>query len=163
MKLSEAFIQQIVADLVVLALGGYNRLLCAVGEAFPAKCARGLRTLHTPGAGGFGLGAVWAMSGHTVLVFVVHFCWACMFGPLPAALIMPSKRGLLYSVRRSRLLLAVLVVLMNGGSWSSPFGQRANSIFAGFELQLRASDSLRHPATCHPTVTPFDTACRQRL
>jgi hypothetical protein len=169
---SEAFIHSRLwwPDLVVLALGAVILTVSFVrSEAKPfLPSVLVAYELFIPlAAGGFGLGGglgdIWP---YGLLVFVVHFCWACMFGllTLAALRIMPaSAESFVFSAAVAFVLLAVLVVLMNGGNWSSPFGlQAANSnpsLGSSFNLPPPSdSSSPTTPVdTATPAVTPFDT------
>lgn len=76
-------------------------------------------------AGGFGLGAglpqVWP---YGLLVFLVHFAWAGLFGlfTLVALRFMPtSLHGFAFSAAIAIVLVMLLVVLMSGGNWQPTF------------------------------------------
>lgn len=73
------------------------------------------------GAAGFGLGSglpeIWPQG---VLVFLVHFGWAGMFGLLTLValhLVPTNLKAFLFSAAVALLLLVILVVLMTGGTW----------------------------------------------
>lgn len=80
-------------------------------------------------AGGFGLGSgvgdVWP---HGLLVFLVYFAWAGMFGlfTLVAMRFMPTTlHGFLFSSALAFLWVVILVVLMSGGNWTPGSAQHA--------------------------------------
>jgi hypothetical protein len=81
------------------------------------------------GAGGFGLGTgVGDLWPHGLLVFIVHFAWACMFGlfTLVALRFMPtSAAAFLFSAAVAFVLLVILVVLMSGGNWIPTLASQA--------------------------------------
>ena len=170
---SEAFIHSRLwwPDLVVLALGAVILTVSFVrseAKPFLPSVVVAYELFIPLGAGGFGLGSglgeTWP---HGLLVFVVHFCWACMFGllTLAALRITPSSaESFVFSAAVAFVLLAVLVVLMNGGNWSSPFGLQAaiSNPSTGPSLNLPAppTDSSSPTAPVDsptPVVTPFDT------
>ncbi len=76
-------------------------------------------------AGGFGLGSglntVWP---HGLLVFLVYFAWAGMFGllTLMAMRFLPSNiKAFLMSAGLAVAFVATLVILMSGGNWTPSF------------------------------------------
>ncbi len=110
-------------ELAVLALGAIILTISFVrSEAKPylpsVMLAYGL--FLPLSAGGFGLGGgintVWP---HGLLVFLVYFAWAGMFGllTLVAMRFLPaSVSGFLLSAALAAVLVAILVVLMGGGN-----------------------------------------------
>ncbi len=118
-------------DLIVLALGAVILTISFVrSEARPflpsVMVAYGF--FLPLSAGGFGLGSglpdVWP---HGVLVFLVYFAWAGMFGlfTLMALRFMPGTfKGFFMSVVLAIILVATLVILMGGGDWTSSFAMQ---------------------------------------
>ncbi len=118
-------------------------------------------------AGGFGLGAglaeVWP---YGLLVFLVHFAWAGMFGllTLVALRFMPtSLQGFAFSAAIAFIFLILLVVLMSGGNWSPSLAlQSAGPTFSAplnaspNPTQL-ASSPLNSPTPLIETPAPVDT------
>ncbi len=170
---NEAFIHSRLwwPDLLVLALGAVILTVSFVrseAKPFLPSVLIAYELFLPLAAGGFGLGSgmseIWP---YGVLVFVVHFCWASMFGllTLVALRIMPTTaESFVFSAAVAFILLAVLVVLMSGGSWSPPFNARADAPNAGpgIELSTQAlptdgSSPSLPPDTQTPVVTPFDT------
>ncbi len=131
---NEAFIHSRLwwPDLLVLALGAVILTVSFVrseAKPFLPSVLIAYELFLPLAAGGFGLGSgmseIWP---YGLLVFVVHFCWASMFGllTLVALRIMPATtESFAFSVAVAFILLAVLVVLMSGGSWSLPFNVQA--------------------------------------
>jgi hypothetical protein len=125
-------------------------------------------------AGGFGLGSgIDSLWPHGLLVFVVYFAWAGMFGllTLVAMRFMPSNfQGFLLSAAVAIVLVATLVVLMSGGNWTpssaleppgatstpSPSASPAPTVNANLPPVLPAESltSLLAIATSTATVPP---------
>jgi uncharacterized membrane protein len=118
-------------------------------------------------AGGFGLGSglgeAWPFG---LLVFVVHFAWAGLFGllTLVALRFMPtSLRGFAFSALVALVFVVLLVLLMSGGNWSPTFALQS----AGFPSSVGgnpspgptqlAGSSLDSPTPLIEAPTPIDT------
>lgn len=106
-------------------------------------------------SGGFGLGSGLAdLWPHGLLVFVVHFAWASLFG-LAALLILriapPSAPALVFTAAFALLLMAVLVVLMSGGSWTAPFPAQLPSLAQAQTVQPIESAPPTDPAASAST------------
>lgn len=76
-------------------------------------------------AGGFGLGSgiggIWPQG---VLVFLVHFAWASLFGLITLFVLrfMPTNlEGFFFSGGLTLILVVILALLMSGGSWTPSF------------------------------------------
>ncbi len=119
-------------DLVVLALGAIILTLSFVrSEAKPflpsVMLAYGF--FLPLSAGGFGLGSgIGTLWPHGLLVFLVYFAWASLFGllTLVAMRFMPGNlQGFLLSTVVAVVLVATLVVLMSGGDWTPSFALAA--------------------------------------
>lgn len=117
-------------------------------------------------AGGFGLGSglgeVWPFG---LLVFLVHFAWAGLFGllTLVALRFMPTTlQGFAFSALVALVFVVLLVVLMSGGNWSPTFALQS----AGLPTQVGAapnpattplaSSGLDSPTPLIETSTPMD-------
>ncbi len=132
--LNEAFIHSRLwwPDLVVLAVGAVILTLSFIrSEEKPyLPSVMLVYELFLPlSAGGFGLGSglgnIWPQG---VLVFLVHFAWATLFGLLTLAVLRFTPRtfeGFVFSLGGGLILVAVLVTLMIGGSWASPFAPQS--------------------------------------
>lgn len=118
-------------DLLVLAIGAAILTVSFVrseSRPFLPNVMVSYEFLLPLAAGGFGLGAglpeVWP---YGLLVFLVHFAWAGLFGllTLVALRFMPSTlRGFAFSAAIAVLLVLLLVVLMSGGNWQPAFAFR---------------------------------------
>jgi hypothetical protein len=130
---SEAFMHSRLwwPDLIVLALGAVILTISFVrSEAKPflpsVMLAYGF--FLPLSAGGFGLGSglstVWP---HGLLVFLVYFAWAGMFGllTLMALRFLPGNfKGFLMSAGLAIILVATLLILMGGSDWASSFAMQ---------------------------------------
>src|ERR1700690_2788405 len=123
-------------DLVVLAIGAVILTVSFIrseDKPFLPSVMLAYEFFLPISAAGFGLGSgishIWP---NGLLVFFVHFAWATMFGiiTLIAMRFMPSNlQGLIFTGGVSLVLIVLLLLLMTGGTWSSPFGQGiANSV-----------------------------------
>jgi hypothetical protein len=115
-------------DLIVLAIGAVILTVSFVrseAKPFLPSVILAYEFFLPLAAGGFGLGSgLGELWPYGVLVFAVHFAWACMFGliTLAALRIMPSSaQAFVFSAAVAFILLAVLVVLMSTGNWTSAF------------------------------------------
>jgi uncharacterized membrane protein len=135
-------------DLVVLALGAIILTISFVrSEAKPflpsVMVAYGF--FLPLSAGGFGLGSgIGTLWPHGLLVFLVYFAWAGMFGllTLVAMRFMPSNlQGFLLSAAVAIVLVATLVLLMSGGNWTPSFA-----------LEAPNATSTPLPASPPPTI-----------
>ncbi len=112
-------------DLLVLAIGAAILTISFVrseAKPFLPNVMVSYEFFLPLAAGGFGLGAglpeVWP---YGLLVFLVHFAWAGMFGllTLVALRFMPtSLQGFAFSAAIAFIFLILLVSLMSGGNWS---------------------------------------------
>jgi Domain of unknown function (DUF389) len=116
-------------DLIVLALGAIILTVSFVrseAKPFLPSVLLAYEFFLPLGAGGFGLGSgIGELWPYGLLVFVVHFAWASMFGllTLAALRITPSTAAaFVFSAAIAFVLLAVLVILMSGGGWAAPSG-----------------------------------------
>ena len=110
-------------DLIVLAIGAIILTISFVrseDKPFLPSVMLAYEFFLPLSAGGFGLGVgigdIWP---HGLLVFLVHFAWACMFGliTLVAMRFLPTNlQGFIFSGGVSLVLIVILVVLMTGGS-----------------------------------------------
>jgi hypothetical protein len=141
-------------DLLILALGAVILTVSFVrseAKPFLPSVVLAYEFFLPVGAGGFGLGTgVGDLWPHGLLVFIVHFSWACMFGlfTLVALRFMPaSAAAFLFSAAVAFVLLAILVVLMSGGNWTPTFAPQA----APLPQALAASTNLPPPSSGPPT------------
>jgi len=112
-------------DLIILALGAVILTVSFVrseSKPFLPSVVLAYEFFLPLASGGFGLGSslpgLWP---HGLLVFIVHFAWASLFGLLAllALRIAPSNAAaFVFTAAIGLLLLAVLVVLMSGGNWT---------------------------------------------
>ena len=159
-------------DLIILALGAMILTVSFVrseSKPFLPSVVLAYEFFLPLASGGLGLGSglpgLWP---HGVLVFVVHFAWAGIFGLLAllALRITPvSASAFVFTFAVGLLQLAVLVVLMSGGNWTAPFPAQvlapaqASAAAAGTseDTSPGSSDaSALAPATplLAPTATP---------
>jgi hypothetical protein len=154
-------------DLLVLAIGAAILTVSFVrseSKPFLPNVMLAYEFFLPLAAGGFGLGAglheVWPFG---VLVFFVHFAWACMFGLLTLAALrfMPSNlQGLVFSGAVAFVLLILLVVLMSGGNWSptfalqSPGGTPTAAANANLPPDASAPGLQSSPTPLIETLTP---------
>lgn len=119
-------------DLIVLALGAIILTISFVrSEARPflpsVMVAYGF--FLPLSAGGFGLGSgVGTLWPQGLLVFLVYFAWAGMFGllTLVAMRFLPGNfLGFLMSAGVAIILVVTLVLLMSGGNWTPSFAMPA--------------------------------------
>lgn len=148
-------------DLLVLALGAVILTASFVrSEAKPFLPSVMLAyELFLPlGAGGFGLGTgVGDLWPHGLLVFIVHFAWACMFGlfTLVALRFMPtSAAAFLFSAAVAFVLLAILVVLMSAGNWTPTFASQGALSAQAPAATTGLPPPTPVPATAAPSATP---------
>jgi hypothetical protein len=148
-------------DLLILALGAVILTVSFVrseAKPFLPSVVLAYEFFLPLGAGGFGLGTgVGDLWPHGLLVFIVHFAWACMFGlfTLVALRFMPtSAAAFLFSAAVAFVLLAILVILMSGGNWTPALSSQG----ALPPQVLAASTSLPPPSPGPPaaalSVTP---------
>lgn len=122
-------------DLLVLAIGAAILVVSFVrseSRPFLSNVIVSYEFLLPLAAGGFGLGAglpeVWP---YGLLVFLVHFAWAGLFGllTLVALRFMPSTlQGFAFSAAVAVLLVLLLVILMSGGNWQPTFALRSQPL-----------------------------------
>jgi hypothetical protein len=119
-------------DLIILALGAVILTVSFVrseAKPFLPSVLLAYEFFLPLCAGGFGLGSgVGELWPHGLLVFVVHFAWASMFGlfTLVALRITPANApAFVFSAAVGFVMLAVLVVLMSGGNWTASFLPRS--------------------------------------
>ena len=159
-------------DLVVLAIGAVILTVSFIrseDKPFLPSVMLAYEFFLPISAAGFGLGSgishIWP---NGLLVFFVHFAWATMFGiiTLIAMRFMPSNlQGLIFTGGVSLVLIVLLLLLMTGGTWSSPFGQGiANSVPPPASLTnlppvATSTVSLQVQGTLQPSPAPIiDTA-----
>jgi hypothetical protein len=123
-------------DLIVLAIGAVILTISFVrseDKPFLPSVMLAYEFFLPLSAGGFGLGSgigdIWP---HGLLVFLVHFAWAGMFGliTLVALRFLPTNlQGFIFSGGVVLVLVVILVVLMTGGNLAPPAAQQgANQI-----------------------------------
>ena len=123
-------------DLIVLAIGAVILTISFVrseDKPFLPSVMLAYELFLPLSAGGFGLGVgignIWP---HGLLVFLVHFAWAAVFGliTLVALRFLPTNlQGIIFSVGVTVALVVILVVLMSGGGLTPPAAnQGANQI-----------------------------------
>ncbi|MGE5072902.1 MAG: DUF389 domain-containing protein, partial [Anaerolineae bacterium] len=115
-------------DLIVLAFGAVILTISFVrseSKPFLPSVMLAYGFFLPLSAGGFGLGSgignIWP---HGVLVFLVYFAWAGMFGllTLMAMRFLPGNfLGFVMSAGLAIILVATLVLLMSGGNWTPSF------------------------------------------
>jgi hypothetical protein len=115
-------------DLIILALGAVILTVSFVrseAKPFLPSVVLAYEFFLPLASGGFGLGSglegLWPQG---LLVFVVHFAWASIFGLstlLALRISPPNAAAYVFSAAVGLVLLAVLVVLMSGGNWTTPF------------------------------------------
>jgi hypothetical protein len=115
-------------DLIVLAVGAIILTISFIrseAKPFLPSVMMAYGFFLPLSAGGFGLGGginnVWP---HGLLVFLVYFAWAGMFGllTLMALRFLPgNSQGFMMSVGLAIILVATLVLLMSGGNWTPSF------------------------------------------
>jgi hypothetical protein len=149
-------------DLVVLALGAIILTVSFVrseAKPFLPSVMLAYEFFLPLGAGGFGLGSgVGQAWPHGLLVFLVHFAWACLFGlfTLAALRLMPtSAAAFMFSVSVGFALLVVLVVLMSGGVWNPAADSRANSPAQSAPLGTSPPPPSLPASTLGPSSTPI--------
>ena len=118
-------------DLIVLALGAIILTISFIrseNKPYLPSVMLAYELFLPLSAGGFGLGSgigdIWP---HGILVFLVHFAWASLFGLLTliALRFMPTNfQGFALSGGVTVIILAILLGLMTGGSWIPPSGPR---------------------------------------
>jgi hypothetical protein len=115
-------------DLVILALGAVILTISFVrseSKPFLPSVVLAYEFFLPLASGGFGLGSgLEGLWPHGLLVFIVHFAWASLFGLialLGLRLVPASASALVFTSAVGLFLLAVLVVLMSGGNWTAPF------------------------------------------
>ena len=115
-------------DLIILALGAVILTVSFVrseSKPFLPSVVLAYEFFLPLASGGFGLGSgipgLWPQG---LLVFVVHFAWASLFGLLALLALRVAPRSasaFVFTSAVGLLLLAVLVVLMSSGSSPAPF------------------------------------------
>lgn len=154
-------------DLIVLALGAAILTVSFVrseAKPFLPNVMLAYEFFLPLGAGGFGLGSgiseIWP---YGLLVFFVHFAWACMFGLLTLAALrfMPTNlQGFAFSAAVAFVLLVLLVVLMSSGNWTPTSALQAASTpsppeNAGLPVELSPTPLIELPTpTQASTPTP---------
>lgn len=115
-------------DLIILALGAVILTVSFVrseAKPFLPSVVLAYEFFLPLASGGFGLGSgLEGLWPHGVLVFLVHFAWASIFGLitlLALRIAPPNAAALMFSAAVGLVILAILVVLMSGGSWTAPF------------------------------------------
>jgi hypothetical protein len=115
-------------DLIILALGAVILTVSFVrseAKPFLPSVVLAYEFFLPLASGGFGLGSgLEGLWPHGLLVFVVHFAWASIFGLITLLALRispPNAAAFVFSAAVGLVLLAVLVVLMSGGNWTAPF------------------------------------------
>jgi hypothetical protein len=146
-------------DLIVLAIGAVILTISFVrseDKPFLPSVMLAYEFFLPLSAGGFGLGSglgtIWP---HGLLVFLVNFAWAAMFGliTLLALRFLPTNlQGLIFSSGVSVVLIAVLVTLMTSGSWASSGASAAQQ---GANANLPPTATSQVALVPEPTSTPL--------
>jgi uncharacterized protein DUF389 len=136
-------------DLIVLALGAVILTMSFVRsetKPFLPSVMLAYGFFLPLSAGGFGLGSgIGTLWPHGLLVFLVYFAWAGMFGllTLVALRFLPSSLpGFLLSAAVAIILVITLVLLMSGGNWTPSFASQPPDTAA----------NLRPAASPSPTI-----------
>jgi len=115
-------------DLIILALGAVILTVSFVrseAKPFLPSVVLAYEFFLPLASGGFGLGSgLEGLWPHGLLVFFVHFAWASIFGLITLLALRispPNAAAFVFSAAVGLVILAVLVVLMSGGSWTAPF------------------------------------------
>ena len=163
-------------DLIVLAVGAIILTVSFVrSEAKPylpsVMLAYGF--FLPLSAGGFGLGSgIGTLWPHGLLVFLVYFAWAGMFGllTLVALRFLPGNLlGLFMSAGVAIAFVTTLVLLMSGGNWApsfitqppsatpTPVSDSSPTVSANLPpiLPLESSTPVTASATLPPTPVPL--------
>ncbi len=130
--LNEAFLHSHLwwLDLIVLAIAAVILTISFVrseNKPFLPSVMLAYELFLPLSAGGFGLGSgvpgIWP---NGMLVFLVHFAWAGLFGLLTLMILrfLPtSPTGFVFSAGTLLILVVILLFLMTGGNWKLPFAQ----------------------------------------
>jgi hypothetical protein len=153
-------------DLLILALGAIILTVSFIrseAKPFLPSVILAYEFFLPLGAGGFGLGSglgeVWP---HGLLVFLVHFAWACLFGLLTLAALrfMPtSAAAFAFSGAVGFILLVVLVILMSAGVWTPSLSSSTNLTAPAAASGPSLPESAGTALPVGPSPTPLiDTA-----
>lgn len=129
---NEAFIHSSLwwPDLIVLAVGSIILTLSFIrseDKPFLPSVMLAYELFLPISAAGFGLGSgvghIWP---NGLLVFLVHFAWAAMFGliTLVAMRFVPTNlQGLIFTGGVSLVMVVILLLFMTGGTWTGPVAE----------------------------------------
>lgn len=150
-------------DLIVLALGAIILTISFVrseSKPYLPSVMLAYEFFLPLSAGGFGLGSgigdIWP---HGVLVFLVHFAWASLFGILTliAMRFMPTNfAGFALSGITTIVIVVILIGLMTGGSWIPSSAPRLIAQ-ASTATHLSPTETLPSIMDATPSLEPSST------
>ncbi|MCL4529642.1 MAG: hypothetical protein M1282_09520 [Chloroflexi bacterium] len=153
-------------DLIVLALGAIILTISFVrseNKPYLPSVMLAYEFFLPLSAGGFGLGSgVGDLWPQGVLVFLVYFAWATLFGflTLIALRFMPTNfAGFAFSAGMIVIIAVILIGLMTGGSWIPSTGPRLGSqVATSTSSPLRtATETLPPIMDATPSLPPSST------